>query len=180
MACPPPSGCSRRSWAAAGAGVRGRQRQPAADVRYHLQGLYPWPAPQRAPWCREPVVKFLCPAPGYDRHFKVTESFGFELVTIPMTDEGPDMDAVERPSRTRRSRAWDVPKYNPDGIIYSGPRPSGASPLEARRPDFLLMWDNAYCIHEFEGDYGSSRTSWRSVKNTATPTWCSSSPPPPR
>ena len=72
------------------------------------------------PWCREPVVKFLCPAPGYDRHFKMTESFGFELVTIPMTDE----ETIRR-----------------------------IASMKPAAPDFLLMWDNAYCIHEFEGDY---------------------------
>lgn len=133
-------------------------------------------ADSERPWNEEPVLKWLCPVPGYDRHFSITEHFGFEMIPVPLNDDGPDMDMVERlvAADPQIKGMWNVPVFsNPTGVTYSEEVCRRLVEMPTAAPDFRLIWDNAYMVHTLTDEFPANHpvVTWAEEAGNGNRVW---------
>ncbi|MBW2410177.1 MAG: aminotransferase class I/II-fold pyridoxal phosphate-dependent enzyme [Deltaproteobacteria bacterium] len=125
-----------------------------------------------APWMQQPGIKFLCPSPGYDRHFFICDYLGLEMIPVELDDNGPDMDTVEDLVKNDETikGIWCVPKYsNPTGIVYSDEVVDRLAGMEVKAPDFRIFWDNAYAVHHLSGSPAPLKNILSACKDAGNP-----------
>ena len=126
----------------------------------------------KEPWGKLPVVKFICPCPGYDRHFSICQILGIEMIVVPMKQDGPDMDEVEKLVKDDDAikGMWCTPKYsNPDGITYSDEVVDRLASMETKANDFRIFWDNAYAIHHLTDKHDKLKNMMEACANAGNP-----------